>query len=69
MAGDRKRAKKCPLCGAPAAAAHAPFCSARCRDLDLANWLGGNYRVPVVEEDSGLEEAEDEPDTRSRVLN
>jgi len=23
-----------------------PFCSARCKKLDLANWLEGNYRLP-----------------------
>jgi endogenous inhibitor of DNA gyrase (YacG/DUF329 family) len=22
-----------------------PFCSERCRLIDLGNWLGGNYRV------------------------
>ena len=27
-------------------AAHAPFCSQGCRDRDLLNWLGDNYRVP-----------------------
>ena len=69
MAGVRKRSKKCPMCGTTATAAFAPFCSARCRDLDLANWLGGNYRIPVVEEESGLEEADDEAEASSRVLN
>lgn len=37
---------KCPLCRHPAAEAHAPFCSARCRDRDLLNWLGEAYAVP-----------------------
>jgi endogenous inhibitor of DNA gyrase (YacG/DUF329 family) len=23
-----------------------PFCSPRCKKLDLANWLSGNYRLP-----------------------
>lgn len=23
-----------------------PFCSPRCKKLDLANWLEGNYRLP-----------------------
>ena len=26
--------------------AHTPFCSQRCRDRDLLNWLGDAYRVP-----------------------
>jgi uncharacterized protein len=29
-----------------AVADHAPFCSARCRDRDLLNWLEGGYAVP-----------------------
>lgn len=28
-----------------------PFCSARCRDLDLGRWLDGAYAVPAVEID------------------
>ncbi len=28
-----------------------PFCSARCRDQDLLNWLGGRYAVPSTEND------------------
>ena len=23
-----------------------PFCSSRCKKLDLLNWLEGNYRLP-----------------------
>ena len=23
-----------------------PFCSPRCKKLDLSNWLEGNYRLP-----------------------
>jgi hypothetical protein len=41
--------------------AYRPFCSKRCRDLDLARWLDGSYAVPVVEEDG----AEDEDVIRS----
>lgn len=25
---------------------HAPFCSQGCKDRDLLNWLGDNYRAP-----------------------
>ena len=30
-----------------------PFCSKRCRMVDLGRWLGGEYRIetPVTEED------------------
>lgn len=34
------------MCGKPAGAEHAPFCSRGCRDRDLLNWLGDSYRVP-----------------------
>jgi endogenous inhibitor of DNA gyrase (YacG/DUF329 family) len=37
--------KKCPLCGKPEQAAHAPFCSAACKDSDLLKWLGDGYRI------------------------
>jgi hypothetical protein len=26
-----------------------PFCSARCRDIDLGRWFGERYAVPAVE--------------------
>jgi endogenous inhibitor of DNA gyrase (YacG/DUF329 family) len=38
--------KKCPLCGKPGTAAHAPFCSRGCKDRDLLKWLGEGYRIP-----------------------
>jgi endogenous inhibitor of DNA gyrase (YacG/DUF329 family) len=40
----------CPTCGKPPIAAHRPFCSARCKQLDLGKWLGGDYRLPTEEE-------------------
>ena len=45
-ASPDKRRKGCPLCGKPEDAVHAPFCSQGCKDRDLLNWLGDNYRVP-----------------------
>ncbi len=41
----------CPICGRPASARHRPFCSARCADVDLGRWLGGQYRVPAADND------------------
>jgi len=43
------RNAKCPICGKPAAAAHRPFCSKRCADIDLGRWLKEGYRVPTDE--------------------
>lgn len=39
-------ARPCPVCDAEAVAAHHPFCSARCQDVDLGRWLKGNYAIP-----------------------
>ena len=50
-----RRGKGCPLCGRPASASHAPFCSQGCRDRDLLNWLGDGYRVPGPPADEGPE--------------
>ncbi len=44
-------ARPCPICGKPAEVEHRPFCSARCRTIDLGKWLTGAYAIPVVEED------------------
>ena len=51
------RAVPCPICGKPVTRAHRPFCSARCRDIDLGRWLRGVYRV---ETDEGPESEQDE---------
>ena len=40
------RAKPCPICRKPRAAEFEPFCSARCRDRDLARWLTDGYALP-----------------------
>lgn len=41
---------KCPICNAPCALDRSnpwrPFCSERCRLLDLSSWLGGDYAIP-----------------------
>jgi hypothetical protein len=55
-----KRRHGCPVCGKPAVADHAPFCSRGCRDRDLLNWLGDAYRVPGTPVDEGLD-SEGEP--------
>lgn len=40
----------CPTCrkaiAPPPENPHHPFCSARCKLLDLGRWLSGDYRVP-----------------------
>ncbi|MGB0955072.1 MAG: DNA gyrase inhibitor YacG [Panacagrimonas sp.] len=43
----------CPQCGGKASLAadntHRPFCSARCKTLDLGGWLSEKYSLPAVE--------------------
>jgi uncharacterized protein len=39
-------ARPCPICGKPASEANTPFCSPRCRDVDLNRWLSGSYTIP-----------------------
>lgn len=46
--GSAPRAAKCPLCRKPADGKFRPFCSVRCRDVDLHRWLGGAYVIPVA---------------------
>ena len=49
-AGDSTPAtKRCPECGKPANPATLPFCSPRCRDVDLNRWLSGRYVIPGKE--------------------
>jgi uncharacterized protein len=44
-------AGRCPICGKPTAEKTRPFCSSRCRDVDLHRWLSGRYIVPGSEND------------------
>jgi len=43
------RGRACPICSARVSIEHRPFCSVRCKDVDLSRWLGGHYRVPSDE--------------------
>jgi len=47
----RSKAKSCPICGKPATEASRPFCSERCRDVDLNRWLSNSYAIPGREDD------------------
>ncbi|MDK3075795.1 DNA gyrase inhibitor YacG [Sedimentitalea sp. JM2-8] len=39
----------CPICGSETRHAYRPFCSRRCADRDLGNWLKGSYAIPPGE--------------------
>ena len=51
---------RCPICKTPVADEGTdrprtyPFCSERCKLVDLGRWLDGKYQIPVVDrEDRG----------------
>ena len=48
-AGKSGKAGRCPICGKETAPDFRPFCSRRCRDVDLNRWLAGVYRVQTEE--------------------
>jgi uncharacterized protein len=50
--------RECPICKRPitpeaASGVNRPFCSARCKTIDLGGWLAEAYRIgrPLAEED------------------
>ncbi len=52
---------KCPVCKKEVAPSgpYAPFCSDRCRLIDLGNWADGKYRIPGAPVSPGEEEDKD----------
>ena len=54
---QKSKANVCPLCGEKAVPTHTPFCSRRCSQLDLANWLKEVYVIlgHQADEDADLE--------------
>ena len=47
------RPRPCPICKKLSLAQYRPFCSARCKQIDLNRWLSGGYSVPAMEPDDG----------------
>lgn len=48
---------KCPICkrelpSRMGAAPFGPFCSARCRSIDLGSWLDGRYAIAATPEET-----------------
>ncbi|MDB5502570.1 MAG: hypothetical protein JWR89_2472 [Tardiphaga sp.] len=46
-----KPTRPCPICGKPSVVDARPFCSERCRDVDLNRWLSNSYAIPGKPED------------------
>lgn len=38
--------RSCPECGRPSERLAFPFCSPRCKSVDLNRWLSGAYVIP-----------------------
>ncbi|UCC29950.1 MAG: DNA gyrase inhibitor YacG [Phycisphaerales bacterium] len=59
---------ECPTCnkqitvGRDEDAPYRPFCSRRCKMVDLGRWLNGTYRIsePIKPQDLERDEAQDE---------
>ncbi len=51
-----RRVRPCPICDKPSTKATYPFCSPRCKDVDLSRWFSGSYAIPAVEEDDPEDE-------------
>ena len=55
----------CPQCGTPVvwdtANPYRPFCSERCKMIDLGAWATESYRVPVAENDETQDDANSTP--------
>lgn len=51
MTEPTMRTRKCPICGKPAQEPTRPFCSDRCKMLDLNRWLSGAYRIPAASDE------------------
>ncbi|HXJ90416.1 MAG TPA: DNA gyrase inhibitor YacG [Candidatus Binatia bacterium] len=68
----RKRAVKlrCPICKNPvkSAAREFPFCSERCRTIDLGKWASGDYVIssPVKDTEELIQDQSPEDRDRDR---
>ena len=57
---DKPRTVSCPTCGASVSwvteSQYRPFCSARCRQIDLGAWASEAYSVPASPPDASAGE-------------
>jgi uncharacterized protein len=54
----------CPICkrvlaDAPENHGPRPFCSTRCKLIDLGNWLSETYRIPLSSHEEGVPDGDD----------
>jgi len=69
MARNRISKLHCPTCKKPVKSQDSefPFCSERCRLIDLGKWASGAYVIssPVQDTSEGVEGSSGEPDENS----
>ena len=69
MARKRNIKLKCPICKKPVKTSEEefPFCSPRCRLVDLGKWASGAYVIssPVQDTGEGMEDFSRDPDDES----
>ena len=62
---EKVRVVNCPSCGKPVPwqpeSTWRPFCSARCRQIDLGAWASEDYRVPSAPPDAPLDDVDFQP--------
>ncbi len=57
----------CPVCGQRVQGENLkdlpwfPFCSQRCKQIDLGRWLDGTYQLPPAEEEEPTPQDKDTP--------
>ena len=60
----------CPQCGKATeytlSNPFRPFCSERCRLIDLGAWASGQYRIPSEENEEDEDPSDDEPQGASQ---
>lgn len=63
---------KCPICkkDVEVESAEAPFCSERCRTIDLGKWASGDYKIssPILDPEliEEVDQAQFDAERRSR---
>jgi len=59
MTAKKKPVVACPQCGKEVVwgdeSPYRPFCSERCKLIDLGQWANEGYRIPLAEEQEGAE--------------
>ena len=58
--------EKCLICSVEVSPKHKPFCSMRCKDLDLGKWFNEKYRVQTEEKLEVIDSSQIEVDERNK---